>query len=127
MGGARALGAARGHLVQTFLFEGAVYDLVAAALGVGIGLAIGSAMTALATGALTALGVTMAGQVQPRSLALAYGLGALCTGLTVTIASWWVSNLNIVAALRGLPGERRHSGMREALRRGLRGLLPFGG
>src|SRR5947209_1294482 len=122
MGVARALGTARGHLVQTFLFEGAVYDLVAAALGVGVGLAIGSVMTALTTGALTTLGVTVAGQVQPRSLTLAYGLGALCTGLTVTIASWWVSNLNIVAAMRGLPDDRRHSGMREALWRAWRAL-----
>jgi hypothetical protein len=70
--------------------------------------------------------VTVAGQVQPRSLALAYGLGALCTGLTVTIASWWVSNLNIVAAMRGLPGGRRRSGMREALRRAWRALCLAG-
>ena len=110
MGVARALGTARGHLVQSFLFEGAVYDLVAAALGVGAGLAIGNVLTALISGSLTALGVSTAGQVQPRSLAVAYSLGALCTGLTVTIASWWIGRLNIVAAMRGLPGDRPGGG-----------------
>ncbi len=126
MGVARALGTARGHLVQSFLFEGVVYDLVAAALGVGAGLAVGSVLTALISGSLTELGVTTAGQVQPRSLALAYGLGALCTGLTVTIASWWIGNLNIVAAMRGLPGERHGSGAAGALRRAWRAVALAG-
>ncbi len=37
LGIARAVGTRRGHLVQIFLFEGAAYDLVAAAVGASSG------------------------------------------------------------------------------------------
>jgi len=106
MGVNRALGMSRGQLVQSFLFEGVIYDLGAAAIGVGTGLLIGNTLTAILSTQLVYLGVSTAGQVQPHSLALAYCLGALCTGLTITIAAWWIGNLTIVAALRGLPAEQ---------------------
>ena len=44
MGMARAVGTQRRHLVQTFLFEGAAYDLVAAAVGALLGIAISCVM-----------------------------------------------------------------------------------
>ena len=123
MGIARALGTARGHLVQTFLFEGAVYDLAAAAFGVGAGLAIGNALTAIISGELVLLGISAAGRVQPQSLALGFGLGAVCTGLSLTIAAWWIGHLNIVAAMRGLPSEQRTGKAIAALRRARRALV----
>src|SRR5262249_5135300 len=46
MGVARAIGTQRGHLVQTFLFEGATYDLFAAALGAALGVVVSLAMVA---------------------------------------------------------------------------------
>ena len=44
LGMARAIGMQRGHLVQMFVSEGMIYDLVAAALGIVLGLAIAYAM-----------------------------------------------------------------------------------
>ena len=41
MGMARAVGAQRGRLVEMFVFEGTAYDLVAAAVGVALGVATG--------------------------------------------------------------------------------------
>src|SRR5204863_7924005 len=46
MGVARAIGTRRGHLVETFLFEGTIYDLVAAALGALLGIGVSLAMVA---------------------------------------------------------------------------------
>ena len=40
MGVARAIGTQRGHLVEMFLFEGMAYDLIAAAVGAGLGILI---------------------------------------------------------------------------------------
>ncbi len=117
MGVARALGTGRAQLVQTFLFEGAIYDLAAAAIGVGTGLGLGTVLTGILSGQLTTFNVGVAGQVQPHSLALAYSLGALVTGLTIILAAWSIGRLNIVAAMRGLSDEQQRGGMGATLRR----------
>ena len=44
LGIARAVGTRRGHLVQMFTFEGAAYDLIAAAVGAMLGAAVAYAM-----------------------------------------------------------------------------------
>ena len=44
LGIARAVGTRRGHLVQMFLFEGAAYDLLAAAVGAALGVAVAFGM-----------------------------------------------------------------------------------
>src|SRR6187397_2010917 len=44
LGIARAVGTRRGHLVQMFTFEGATYDLIAAAVGALLGAGIAYAM-----------------------------------------------------------------------------------
>ena len=44
LGIARAVGTRRGHLVQMFTFEGAAYDLIAAAVGALLGRAIAYGM-----------------------------------------------------------------------------------
>ena len=43
--------------------------------------------------------------VQPTSIIIAYCLGVLLTFIVVTLSSWRVSRLNIVAAIRDLPEE----------------------
>ena len=48
MGMARAVGARRGHLVQMFLFEGTSYALVAAAVGVPVGLGVSALIVVVA-------------------------------------------------------------------------------
>jgi len=122
MGVSRALGMGRGSLVQIFLFEGAAYDLGSAVLGVAAGLALGAELAAVIAAQLAPLGITGAGQVQPASLALAYGLGAVLTGSTMTLASWSTARLNIVSAIRGLPDDERAHGAAAALTRVRRAL-----
>jgi putative ABC transport system permease protein len=114
MGIARAVGVQRSHLVQMFVTEGMAYDLLAAAMGVGLGLAVSYAMI----GFLGNLVNNVAGQfgsngnilqfqfhVAPASIVVGYCLGVLFTYLTVVWSSWRVSRLNIVSAIRNLPEE----------------------
>ncbi|WP_180936193.1 ABC transporter permease [Nocardioides ungokensis] len=104
MGTARAIGTQRRHLVQMFVFEGAAYDVLAAAVGAVLGLALSVAMVRLIAGALSESGiVTIRYRLTWTSLLVAFSLGALLTLAVVTIAAWRVSRLNIVAAIRDLP------------------------
>lgn len=115
MGIARAVGVQRGHLVQMFVSEGLVYSLAAAALGVLIGLAISFAMIEYLGSIINSVagqfGNEVAGilsfqfRVSWRSIVISYSLGVLLTFIVVTISSWRVSRLNIVAAIRDLPDE----------------------
>jgi putative ABC transport system permease protein len=114
MGMARAVGMRRGHLVQMFVTEGMVYDLVAAALGILLGLAISYAMIGFLGGIfnsaarqisseLTSSLFTFRFSVAPTSVVIAYALGVLLTFVVVTLSSWRVSRLNIVSAIRDIP------------------------
>ncbi|MCB9151595.1 MAG: FtsX-like permease family protein [Caldilineaceae bacterium] len=116
MGMARAIGVQRGQLVQMFITEGMLYDLVAAAGGVLLGLLVSWAMVGfinnLVNDVTGQVGGALGAQsgffrfrfnVAPISIVIAYCLGVLLTFLIVTIASWRVSRLNIVAAIRDLP------------------------
>jgi len=107
MGVTRALGVSRGGLVAMFVFEGAVYDLAASLLGLVAGLALGSLIVYLLNTVLTRLGVGISFVMTGQSMALAYCLGALCTLVAVLLSSWWVSRLNLVAAIRNLPDAPR--------------------
>ena len=121
LGMARAIGMQRGHLVQMFVSEGMVYDLVAAALGVVLGLAISYAMIGFLGGIFNAAAqkvssglsgslFTFRFSVAPTSVVIAYALGVLLTFAVVTLSSWRVSRLNIVSAIQDTPepdgGER---------------------
>lgn len=115
MGIARAIGVQRGHLVQMFVSEGMVYSLLAAAVGLLIGLGISSVLINY----LGSIVNSVAGQVTQtsggildfsfhvtwRSIVISYTLGVLFTFFVITISSWRVSRLNIVAAIRDLPDE----------------------
>ncbi len=121
LGMARAIGMQRGHLVQMFVSEGMIYDLVAAALGVVLGLAISYAMIGFLGGifntaaqqvsrGLAGSQFTFRFDVAPTSVVIAYALGVLLTFTVVTVSSWRVSRLNIVSAIQDTPepagGER---------------------
>jgi len=109
MGMARAVGMKRGHLVQMFLSEGTAYNIFAAMVGAALGIlvAFGMAYIMAAIFASSDFGITIEPQVTPRSLVIAYSLGVVLTFLTVTFASFRVSTLNIVAAIRGTEEDRR--------------------
>ncbi len=114
MGISRALGTRRGHLIQTFLFEGAAYDLIAAAVGALLGLGVAFVMVAALAAAFgDQTGLDIQHYVNPESVVVGYSLGVLLTFLVVTFSAWRVSRLNIVSAIRSLPeqvtGPRRRS------------------
>jgi putative ABC transport system permease protein len=103
MGIARAVGTQRRHLVQTFVFEGALYDLVAAAVGALVGLGVAYGMVEIVSGAFTTEKLAIEHAVRPSSLVVAYGLGVVLTLVVVTLSAWRVSVLNVVTAIRNLP------------------------
>ncbi len=121
MGMARAIGVQRTHVVQMFVTEGVVYDLLAAALGVVLGLAISYAMVGFIGNLFNTAAEQFIGQgnllqvrfrAAPTSIVIAYCLGVLFTFIVVTLSAWRVSRLNIVAAIRDLeepPGPGRTS------------------
>jgi putative ABC transport system permease protein len=118
MGIARAVGTQRGHLVETFVFEGALYDLMAAAVGALVGLAVAYGMVEIVSGAFTTEELAIEHAVRPTSLVVAYGLGVVLTLLVVTLSAWRVSVLNVVAAIRNLPSPLAHANRRARWGRG---------
>lgn len=102
MGMARAVGTQRSQLVQQFVAEGAGYAILAGLVGAGLGVA---ATWGIAAGLQTIFGdfVSVEPHVTPRSLVVAYCLGVVITFLTVVGASWKISRINIVAAVRDIP------------------------
>jgi putative ABC transport system permease protein len=109
LGIARAIGTRRGHLVQTFTFEGVAYDLVAALVGVLFGAAVAFVMVfvmAQAFDAAAGESLNIEFAVTPRSLAIAYALGVLLTLAVVAVSAWRVSTMTISAAIRNLPEPR---------------------
>ena len=112
MGMARAIGTKRGHLVQTFLSEGMGYNVLAAMVGVALGVAVSVGM-AYVLAAIFSTGdfqITIEPKITPRTLIISYSLGVVLTFLTVVFSSWRVSNLNIVAAIRGTEEDKRPEG-----------------
>ncbi|MDE0631592.1 MAG: FtsX-like permease family protein [Caldilineaceae bacterium] len=112
LGIARAVGMRRGHLVQMFVTEGLVYDLAAALVGLGLGLLVSYAMIGFMSGLLNSIVQRVEGasapirfywHAAPSSLIVAYCLGVILTFAVVTVASWNVSRLNIISAIRNLP------------------------
>ncbi len=105
MGMARAIGTRRGHLVETFVFEGAAYDLAAAAVGAALGIAVSWVMVQVTASAFSSSdnSIDLRFAVQPRSLLIAYALGVLLTFFVVSLSAWRVSRLNIVSAIRSTP------------------------
>ena len=127
LGIARAVGMRRIHLVQMFVTEGMVYDLAAALVGLGLGLLVSYSMIGFLSSLLSGIGSRIADAppfkfswyAAPTSLVIAYCLGVIFTFFVVTVASWNVSRLNIIAAIRNLPDTsiaRRQGWLRQALR-----------
>ena len=104
LGIARAVGTHRRHLVQMFLYEGLAYDLLAAYVGVllGVGVAYGMVL-AMASAFSTAADFKISYSVRPTTFLLGYAIGVLLTLAVVAFSAWRVSRMNIVTAIRNLP------------------------
>jgi len=107
LGIARAIGTRRGHLTEMFTFEGAAYDLVAAAVGAILGAIVAYGMVLLMARAFGAEDADAGLQVQYaftwRSLLIAFALGVLLTLVVVAFSAWRVSTMTIATAIRNLP------------------------
>jgi putative ABC transport system permease protein len=104
LGIARAIGTRRSHLVQMFVFEGVAYDLIAAAVGALIGIAVAYGMVALMSSTFaTTSDLQVSYAVKPASIVIAYTIGVLLTLGVVAFSAWRVSRMNIVTAIRDLP------------------------
>lgn len=102
LGMARAVGTKRGHLIQMFMSEGMAYNMLSAMVGAALGVLVAIGI-ALIMGRIFGEFFTITPYVTWRSVIIAYSLGVMLTFLTVTFASWRVSNLNIVRAIRDIP------------------------
>ena len=135
LGIARAVGTRRGHLVQMFTFEGAAYDLIAAAVGAVLGALIAYAMVVGIASAFGAANEDAGFQVQyavtARSLFVAFAIGGLLTLLVVAFSAWRVSVMTISTAIRNLPEpplpHRRRRFVLAAIAIGLGALMTLGG
>ncbi len=109
MGLMRAVGTQRRHLVQVFAIEGLFYDLMASVIGLGVGVLLSYGIVEVITRAFATFTGTETTVVEfyvaPVSLVISFCLGLLITAVVVTGASWRVSRLSIVAAIRDLPQE----------------------
>jgi putative ABC transport system permease protein len=103
LGIARAVGTRRTHLVQMFLYEGLAYDLVAAAVGALLGIAVAYGMVLAMAGAFAATGdMHISYSVRTTSIVVGYVIGVLLTLAVVAFSAWRVSRMNIVSAIRNL-------------------------
>ncbi len=108
MGVLRAIGLKGRELVYSYFFEGLAYSagsaLAGTLLGVGVGYGLAVAFSVLfpqpglpSSAILDSFAVTF------QTLLTAYVIGFLLTLVTVVVASWRASRLNIVRAIRDIP------------------------
>ncbi len=120
MGVERALGMRRSHLVQSFVAEGLAYAVLSAAVGTFAGLLVAGvilwAFDLIFPAALFG-GVRFVLTWTSLDLIRGFAIGFLITMGTILLASWRVSKLNIVRAIRDIPEpvESRSTGWQLAL------------
>ena len=105
LGMLRALGFTRRRLTRAFALEGAIYALVASAIGTVVGIGIGWLVAVIAGGIV---GVSGQGSgyplvVEPVSLAIGGTTGLAISLVTIWVTSWRIARLNIIRAIRDLP------------------------
>src|SRR5215217_1885078 len=106
LGIARGIGMQRGHLMRMFAFEGALYALVASALGSVAGVGVGWVMVRVigkAFAQFDEFGFQIAFATSPENVVIAFALGMVLTFLIVLVSSWRVSRLNVIRAIRDIP------------------------
>jgi len=117
LGMSRAIGMQRHHLVQSLLVEGCGYSIVAASLGLplGVGMAalelsflahLPAVLLASAPGA--SLATPLHFWVSWQSIISAGSLGVLTSIVVVLVSALWIARMSIVAAIRDLPEPAHH-------------------
>ena len=103
MGVVRAVGFLRRELMTTFALEGTFYAIAAAALGALAGLGLGWVMIWVFDKVVPHGNVPVTFHYEDGSVLLAFVAGAALTWTSILLASWRVSRLNIVRAIRDIP------------------------
>jgi putative ABC transport system permease protein len=125
LGVERAIGFLRRDLLTAFALEGTFYAVVAAALGALAGLGLGYVMVYFFDRLVPHGDVVVTFHFDPTSVVTAFVAGTVLTWATILLASWRVSRLNIVRAIRDLPEPETRERSQGVLIAGL--LLALGG
>src|SRR6266702_1036303 len=120
MGVARALGMRRKNLVQSFVSEGLLYALLSSLVGTFAGLLVAGVILwgfSQVFGASAFGGTGFILTWTDSDLINGFAIGFLITMATIGAASWRVSKLNIVRAIRDIPEpvQRRSTGRQVAV------------
>ncbi len=97
----RALGMSRGQIVSMFLFEGLVYDVLAALLGGMLGFVVSYLTARSLASSLATFGFHLSWHVEPRTVLITFAGGVLLTFLAMLGSAWRASRSGIAAATRG--------------------------
>jgi len=119
LGITRAVGFLRRDLLATFALEGTFYAILAAALGAAAGLGLGYVMVYFFDKLVPHGDVPVTFHFDASSVITAFVAGTALTWLTILVASWRVSRLNIVRAIRDLPEPGTHERSRDVFAAGL--------
>jgi len=109
MGMARAIGVQRRHLILMFLFEGTLYDVIASLIGIASGVGLGALLVLYLGPILARFNFPLKLTFQPTSLIIACCLGVIFTFGSVALASWFVSRMTVVEAMRDLPEQGQYA------------------
>src|SRR5437667_592524 len=121
MGVARALGMRRKNLVQSFVSEGLLYALLSSVVGTFTGLLVAGVILwgfSQVFGASSFGGTGFILTWTESDLIYGFAIGFLITMATIGIASWRVSKLNIVRAIRDIPEPVPHGSTRRQVAAG---------
>jgi len=110
LGMLRAVGMKRSRVVGSFVLEGALYAVAAAAIGTLAGIGVGWAVAGLAARVFRGWsadgsGLIISFAVSRVSLINGFAMGLLIALATVLLTSVRISRLNVIAAIRDLPPE----------------------
>lgn len=103
LGTMRAVGLKRGTILRAFALEGALYGLLAAAVGALLGIAVGGGVIAFASRLFQGDGFEVVLAVDPMDLVAGAAIGLAISQLTVVMTSVRMTRINIVRALKDLP------------------------
>jgi len=121
LGIARAVGTQRGHIIRLFTYEGALYALIASAIGCGLGILLGRGMIQIISVAFEDVGgeagFSLVYNFTTNGLIISYTLGVVLTLVVVVLSARRVGKLNIVRAIRDIPEPQ------QTKRGGIRGLI----
>ena len=127
MGITRAVGMSRGTMRRLFTYEGVVYGAVAAGIGTLLGVLLAYVIILSVSGVFGFSGLSIIDSFTftPTGMAYSYLIGFLITMATVYLATFRISRMNIVRAIRNIPEPPVPSRDRRSFAMGL--LLMAGG